>query len=262
MRLPELLGTFPPNQFFIYAACDEQYFDQFAWSFINSIKANNNDHIHIHIFNPRSDQLSASEKIPGLSISHEYVPEDMFTAAADRWQRDDLDEIEKQQLFRTHQAMIKGQDRDIRQRMQRTYYACARFIRLAELAQGPVFSMDIDAVVRGSLSPIRSFGTVAIHRITGAKARFLAGGIFLDGSDHSLGFLSKYADSIREFFEKDRVYWGIDQDQLEYMAINHQVSQLPMEFIDWNMRPGSIVWTAKGTRKSLGVFQSERQRYL
>lgn len=261
MELPQLQGSSPPSCFYLYAACDEHYFDQYAESFVNSVRANAGCPVHLHVFNPRPDQIPRFDARDKVSISFEHVGEHLFDAAAQRWQDQDLDAVEQTRLARTRQAMIKGHDRDIQQRMLRTYYACARFWRLQELGSLPVFAMDVDAVIRGDVGSVRDIGDIVIHRVQGKKARYLAGGIYLSDSSKARQFLDTYAQNLRGFFLEDHVYWGIDQDQLEITAPDHCPQHLPMKFIDWDMHPDSVIWTAKGTRKESPVFVSERDRY-
>jgi hypothetical protein len=48
--------------------------------------------------------------------------------------------------------MGKGRDANVLERMQKTYYACARFIRLAQLFHSTTaLCVDVDAVVRKSI---------------------------------------------------------------------------------------------------------------
>jgi len=73
MTLPELHGSLNHNNFFVYAACDNAYFDEFGKFLINSVKKNTINHIHIHIFNPTDDNLTFCRK-NNVSLSYEYVP--------------------------------------------------------------------------------------------------------------------------------------------------------------------------------------------
>jgi hypothetical protein len=259
MMLPELHGKLTAKDFFIYAACDQNYFDQFAKSLVNSIKANSTDSIHLHIFNPRQDQLDfCREKI--VSVSYEYVDESLFKHSADKWSSTTLSPLQLDQRRRTYTAMSKSDDKSLQERMLKTYYACARFIRLSQLVETQSFlAIDVDAVVRKTLEPLTG-SDLFLHRVPGAKARFLAGGIY--GSTNSYKFLQQYCDSILDFLSADYLYWGLDQDILEVIVPNYAWSQLPYSYIDWEMKSDSHVWTAKGTRKDLAVFINEQKKYM
>jgi hypothetical protein len=262
MILPAMTGSAPAVPFAIYTACDTAYFDEFAPNLIRSIQANSPDHLHLHIFNPRPDQLAWCAAQSGVSVSYEHVAADQFNAAAAKWTSPGLDALARSQLERTRNAMKKGQDRDLHHRMQKTYYACARFIRLAELGfEGTVMSMDVDAVVRSHIPRLGTEHDFYLHKITGAKARILAGGMYLNPQGRSVKFLNQYAQLLRMSLEQDYIYWGLDQDILDQIVPGYASGNLPISMIDWDMRPDSCIWTAKGTRKDLPKFIAEQQRY-
>ena len=137
-----------------------------------------------------------------------------------------------------------------------TYYACARFIRLADIFDGAVFACDIDAVVRKPIPKLKK-QDFYLHQIFGSKARFLAGGLYLNNDV----FLKQYTNDLWDNIEQDRLYWSIDQDLLDPCVPQYNYGQLPMELIDWEMRTDSVIWTAKGTRKDLAVFKQEQTKY-
>lgn len=259
MIIPPLQGKLSAPDFFIFAACDEHYFDDFAPSLVNSIIKNTNHTIHLHIFNPRDDQLTFCSK-KNISFTFEYAAIDIFANSARRWSTEYDQEPMQSQKLRTLTAMTKGKDIDIQDRMRKTYYACARFIRLNEISNGlPFFAMDVDAIVRKPVQPLvgKDF---FLHHISGKKARFLAGGLY--GSQMSRSFLDVYSKSLKQYLEDDYVYWGLDQDVLDSIVPQFNWGQLPNEYIDWEMRPSSVIWTAKGTRKDLKIFISEKQKYI
>ena len=251
MMLPELHGTLSAKDFFIYAACDQKYFDDFAISLINSILVNSKNYIHLHLFNPRTDQIDFCIK-KSISYSYEYIDLEQFNSAADR-----LKSIESDEKQRTLNAMKKGEDVSIQERMMKTYFACARFIRLSQLVTDQkCFAIDVDAIVRKSL-PILDNSDLYIYRVTGNKARFLAGGIYTNNKN----FLDEYSKELEKFLNQDHLYWGLDQDILENIVPKYQWSPLPYDLIDWEMKSNSYIWTAKGTRKNLSIFVNEKRKY-
>jgi hypothetical protein len=159
--------------------------------------------------------------------------------------------------------MKKGADVNVQQRLQRTYFACARFIRLAQLIKrtDAVFAMDIDAVVRCPLPDLENLKDFYIHHIDGKKARYLAGGLYFPRTNSGYEFLQQYANTLKQHIMQDDFYWGIDQDVLDAIVPRYRWGQLPENYIDWEMRDGSYVWTAKGTRKNLAVFINEQKKY-
>jgi len=260
MIMPPLEGKLSCNGFCIYAACDEKYFDSFGIPLINSIKKNYAGGVHIHLFNPRSDQINFCQT-NNVSFTYEYVDRHLFEAAADKWKTAPLDEVEKSKYDRILGAMEKSDDVDIVDRMQKTYYACARFIRLTQLRPSNVFAIDSDAVVRKSFPHINGNFDFYMHSITGKKARTLAGGLYIPDTIKGPVFLKEYSDVLKSYIDQDYLYWGIDQDVLPYILKKYSVGQLPIAYIDWEMRPNSFVWTAKGKRKDLKIFTDEQKKY-
>ena len=263
MIIPPLQETLKQDDFFIYTACDSGYFDEFAKTLINRIESNSRNGIHLHIFNPRNDQLDFCSNKKQISVSYEYISPEQFAPAAQRFSQPNLSTVDADQLRRTQNAMEKGNDVDILERMQKTYYACARFIRLAELVKSTssVLSIDVDAIVRRSIPKITTGHDFYLHHITGKKSRFLAGGIYIDQNTQGQAFLQQYATALKTSLENDYIYWGLDQDLLGDIVPKFNYGQLPLTYIDWYMRPDSYIWTAKGTRKNLQIFVNEKTKY-
>ena len=263
MIIPESHGKIDQKDFFIYTACDTLYFDDFAKSLINSIEKNTELGIHIHIFNPRDDQIKYCQKRKDVSVSYEYVDLNLFIEAASRWGREPVDEIEKLRYTRILTAAKKGNDKSLLERIQKTYFACARFIRLESLtAPGDqFFSIDVDALVRNPI-PVLSQGPACyLHKITGKKARVLAGGIYTTGREESRRFLKEYSSELIKNIKNDYLYWSMDQDILDAIVPKYNIGELPISLIDWDMKPDSIIWTAKGIRKDLPIFIAEKKKY-
>jgi hypothetical protein len=261
MKLPPIQGTCDQTDFFVYAACDSLYFADFGPAFVNSIRTNTDYNIHIHLFNPDPTQIEFCQR-HGVGVTWEHVHQSLFAPAAQHWHPVPKQEPARSQYERTVNAMGKGGDSTVLERMLKTYYACARFIRLCELyQQQTVLAIDIDAVVRDPVPPLNAGPDFYIHHISGKKARYLAGGLWLAGTQGCKNFLLEYANVLRENFEQDLVYWGLDQDVLDPIVPKYSHAQLPIEYIDWNMDNNSYIWTAKGTRKDLAVFVNEQKKY-
>ena len=263
MILPPVHGNSPSSNTFIYTACDVNYFDEFARVLVNSARAHTDIPVHLHIFNPRPDQLCWAESQPNLSVTFEHVDISVFSDAASRLSMITDNAMLEDQLRRTENAMLKGHDRNILERMQKTYFACARFIRLHSIIapESTVLAIDVDAVVRRHLDMLANNCDYYIHRVTGKRARFLAGGIQLNPTPGARKFMQEYSQQLQTALQQDCVYWGLDQDLLEHTASQHHWQQLPPELIDWNMLDHSVIWTAKGTRKSLAAFVNESAQY-
>jgi hypothetical protein len=191
------------------------------------------------------------------------VPLDLFETASAPWLSLPADPARADQYRRIHTAMKKGGDINVQQRIQRTYFACARFIRLSQLIRptDTVFAMDIDAVVRKTVPKLSNLKDFYIHHIDGKKARYLAGGMFFPGTNSGYAFLKQYADVLKQNILHDTLYWGIDQDVLDTIVPQYRWGQLSEDYIDWNMLDRSYIWTAKGTRKNLEIFINEQKKY-
>jgi hypothetical protein len=263
MHIPDCTISSRPRHHCVYAACDGDYFEQFAGTLARSVIAHTDLNIHFHVFDPHSEQLDWCAAQPRITYSHETVLAEWFEPAAKYWQTSSLDPVQQNHLDRTRNAMNKGRDRNLQHRLQKTYYACVRFVRLAELFDPAfhMFAMDVDAVVRAPLLSPGAEHRFYIHRILGRRARYLAGGIWLNSFVDNQIFLTEYSEAICDYFDRDYVYWGIDQDVLEHVIPRHDHGELPRGYIDWDMQDSSAVWTAKGSRKDLEIFRKELGRY-
>lgn len=262
MILPELHGSLTCKNFFIYAACDEKYFDEFGISFANSVKQNAACDLHLHLYNPRQDQLDFCQN-KNISVTYEYVPIDLFINAEAKWKTSKLSEEEQSKYDRIVGAMDKSGDQYLIERLRKTYYACARFVRLNQITsiKSTFFAVDVDAVVRKPVPFINGINDIYMHSITGKKARTLAGALF-SVNPSGVEFLKRYSQTLEKFIKEDYLYWGIDQDVLPEILKTTSVGQIPISYIDWEMRDNSIIWTAKGKRKDLDVFISEKKKYI
>lgn len=255
MQIPELQGQILPNNFAVYTACDAKYFDQFAQIFCISAKTIAQVPLHLHLFNPRPNQISWCQQ-HNIGVTWETVDYNAFAQCATN-----LMAIAGEPLRRTQVAVAKGNDLSIHQRMAKTYYACARFVRLAEVHKlcPTVFACDVDAVVRKPIPRLGNEKDFYIHQIFGTKARFLAGGLYLNPGAGD--FVNAYAQVLRDKISQDVLYWSIDQDVLDPIVPRYNYGQLPDILIDWNMRADSVIWTAKGARKNNDQFIAEQKRY-
>jgi hypothetical protein len=84
----------------------------------------------------------------------------------------------------------------------------------------------------------------------------------LTGNNNGYNFLAEYAKVLKTNISADNLYWGIDQDVLTDLVPRYHWSNLPMEYIDWEMQDSSYIWTAKGTRKDLAIFVNEKRQYM
>lgn len=264
MLMPPLHGKLDQSNFFIYAACDHDYFNDFGPALINSVLQNTQFGVHLHLYNPTAEQIAYCNNRDRVSVTHEYAPIELFDVCAKQWATASADPELADRRRRILTAMTKGKDTSIQQRIQRTYFASARFIRLQQLIQptAQALAIDVDAVVRKNLPALDAARDFYIHYISGRKARYLAGGLYLTGNARGHDFLKEYATILKTNIETDNLYWGIDQDVLLDLVPKYQWGNLPSEYIDWQMQESGYIWTAKGTRKDLEIFVNEKQKYI
>jgi hypothetical protein len=261
MILPQLNGTLNQNKFFIYAAADSVYFDLHARPLINSILANTPEYgVHIHIYNPRPDQIDFCQARTGVTCTYEQPSEVEFQHATDYWMtRRQFENDRQQQMFK------KGQTRgrqELSTLIRQTYYACTRFVRLAELLQPGqrCLSIDVDGIVRGQFND--QLGAKDFYLYEKPKdGTHLAGAVLFNGTAGAHEFLQEYANSLRASIGKHDLYWFLDQVLLDQLVPKYHKGLLPMSYIDWAMRTESAIWSAKGKRKELDVFKQEQGKY-
>lgn len=261
MKMPPLLGNLDQNKFFIYAAADTVYFDLHAKPLINSIIANTPEFgVHIHIYNPRPDQIEFCRNRPGVTCTYENTNEVDFQHATDYWlTRNQFDNDRQRQMFKKGQKQGRT---ELAVLIRQTYYACTRFIRLAELLRPGqrCLSIDVDGLVRGPFTD--QLGAEDFYLYEKPKdGTHLAGAVLFNGTSGSHEFLQEYAGRLRTSIGEDDLYWFLDQVVLDQLVVKYHKGLLPMSYIDWAMRNESAIWSAKGKRKELDIFKQEQGKY-
>jgi len=260
MIMPPLQGKLVQDQFFIFAAADSVYFDIHARPLINSILKNTPGYgCHIHIYDPRPDQIEFCNR-PGVSCTYEYTDSAAFDAATHYWQtRKDCSNDRQRQMFKKGQTY--GQQ-ELHKLIKQTYYACARFVRLAEiLPRGhKCLAIDVDGLVRKPFA--HELGAADFYLYEKPKdGTHLAGAMLFNGTGRSNDFLQQYAQQLRHSIEQNDLYWFLDQFILDQIVPQYKKGLLPMSYIDWGMKPDSSIWSAKGKRKELDIFKQEQRKY-
>jgi hypothetical protein len=261
MIMPELNGQLSQENYFIFTAADSAYFNAHAIPLINSVIANTEFGIHIHIYNPTPDQIRFCIAKPRVSVSYEYVNLSEFSTIAQQWlERTTFANIRQKQMF------DKGQQFGlsfIQELITRTYYACARFVRLDQLLIEPTtcLAIDVDGVVRKPFSLILpNAAATDVFLYQKRSNEHLAGAMLFN--ENSKPFLQHYAKNIKKCIAKDDIYWFMDQLVLDQVISSYRKGLLPISYIDWDMHPNSAIWTAKGRRKDLAMFKVEQSKYM
>jgi hypothetical protein len=261
MLLPPVQGSLSQEKFFIYAAADSVYFDLHARPLIKSVLANTPEYgVHIHIYDPRPDQIEFCNTQPGVSCTYEYLDDQEFDRVQDYWQTRTVYTNERQT-----QMGKKGRTfgpEELKRLIKQTYYACARFVRLAEILQPGqrCLSIDVDGLVRGTF--VVELGNEDFYLYEKPKdGTHLAGAVLFNGQPQSAVFLQEYAAALKINIEQNELYWFLDQVILDQLVPKYRKGLLPMSYIDWAMKDGSPIWSAKGKRKELEIFKQEQRKY-
>lgn len=261
MNLPPMQGKLDQSGFFIYAAADSVYFDVHARPLINSVQINTkNLGVHVHVYDPRPDQLAYCHQRPGVSVTWETTDPGEFEHATDSWiKRSNFDNDRQRQMWKKGQT---GGRSELLKLTRQTYFACMRFARLAEIlsAGQRCLELDVDGLVRRSFD--HELGDADFYLYEKPKdGTHLAGAILFNGQPGTHEFLQAYGQAMRENIQRNDIYWFLDQVVLDQLIPGYRKGLLPMSYIDWAMRADSAIWSAKGKRKELAVFKHEQDRY-
>ena len=217
-------GEVPSGAVF-FAACDAKYFKKFAPAFVSSIGSYSSTNIHIHVINP-------DEEVFALAC---YLNSRVSQHVTYTFQDSDLSQYTEEQ--------------------KRALYASLRFLVAPFLLShaDQLLILDIDCMVMKNFEfppyPVGYFPRKPIEGTVGWEAegtKCAAGCVFLDKSALHV------ANAISETLGGLELRWFNDQ-----IALNHVMSQVPQEFVkkfdedfmDWEFREGTAIWTGKGPRK-------------
>lgn len=262
MQLPQIQGKLKQPRFFIYVAADSEYFDRFGYGLINSVIRNTTFGVHVHLYNPTPQQLAFCESADRVSYTWETFELSMFDSAVNFWTQPVLPE--PYQSRRTKMLGMKQFDhnQDLVKWLYKTYYACMRFVRLAEIVKQPqqFLEIDIDGIVRSTF-PTEFADGKDFYLYRKDKGGHLAGSILFGANSASQQFIQELANKIRQQIEADNIYWFLDQHTIDAVVPKYNLGLLPISYVDWHMKPDSAIWSAKGKRKELEVFKQELKKY-
>jgi len=227
-------GEVPVGAVF-FAACDANYFKKFAPAFIGSIGEHSSTNIHIHVINP-DDEVFALACYLNSRVSQHVT----YT-----FQDSDLSNYTEEQ--------------------KRALYASLRFLVAPFLLShaDQLMILDIDCLIMKNFdfgaNPVGYFPREPLPGTVGWEAegtKCAAGCVFLDKSALHI------ANAISETLGGLELKWFNDQ-----IALNHVMNQVPQEFVrkfdsdfmDWEFKDGTAIWTGKGPRKYENVRYVEMQ---
>lgn len=251
--MPQLYGNLPQTEVLFFCAADEHYFNAHAKPLINSIKRNFTHPIHFHLYNPSDNTKDYCEKF-NISYSYEIFEESCLTPAFNLYKEISSD----WEMLRRRGKMLSLEDpiEKLHNELARTYYACARFVRLHEILSKPtyVIMLDTDSLVRKNFTLPNNNYDIHIfekkHRKHVPYQQHLASTIFYTGTQGSFNLIRDHANLIKEEFENDTLYWFLDQETLDVAIQKYNKKPLNLMFVDFNMDLVSYIWCAKGKRKN------------
>jgi len=264
MKMPTLYGNFSESDTVFFIAADENYFNVHARPLINSIRQNFKETIHFHLYNPSDHTKSFCDK-SNISYSFEYFDESSVKQTFQVYKNVSVD----CELSRRRSKMLKEGDdiSKLHNELIRTYYACARFVRLHELLIKPtyVIMLDTDSLVRHQFNLPSTMYDIHIfekrHRKHVPYTQHLASTIFYTGTQGSFDLIKDHAKLIREEFDLDSFYWFLDQETLDIAIQKYKKNALRQIFVDFDMDINSYIWCAKGPRKNEQVWLQEVSKY-
>lgn len=227
-----------PSTPIIFAASDAKYFKKFAPAFAQSINENTSYNAHLHVINP-------DEEVFALAC---YLNGQFKNRLTYTFSDSDLSIHTEQQ--------------------KRALYASLRFMVVPALLPHAkkILILDIDCLVMNDFEfpekPVGYFpreplaGTVGWEQ-EGTKCA--AGCVYFDESAQNV------TETISETLGSLPLQWFNDQ-----IALNHVISQLPEDachkydgnFMDWEFKQGTTIWTGKGPRKyDNKTYVDEQKRY-
>jgi hypothetical protein len=265
MILPPIQNRNPiQDPVFLFAAADENYFNNYAKFLVNSAKKHLNFPVHLHLYNPSQSTkdwcISNS-----VSFTFEDFDPDILRIATDNWKRNLVDPED----IRKRGTMIKDINDHTRleKEVVRTYYACTRFIRLSEILDKPayVIMLDTDSLIRKKFTLPSQDVDIHIFEKNRKKHvshdQHLASTIFYTGTDASLNLIRDHAEKILRAYKNDHIYWFLDQETLDVVIQKYKKKPLDVALVDFRMTPDSPIWCAKGPRKFENVYLNELSKY-
>jgi hypothetical protein len=221
----------------LFASCDSKYLHAHAPALVASAAAVDNA-IHLHVINPEDEDF---EFIHHLSSRYHKIagwPQSEFTwSTAPQW----------------------IQNPAIRQDTIRTLYATDRFLSvMTQMIARPdqYLIIDTDCLIMKPISESSLHGDVGLFLreplpgTTGWEAqgtRCAAGAVYY--SSRAMDFAQAVANRIRQ----GPIAWFLDQVAISETYANmkdrYNYQYFDENFMDWEFKEGTTIWTGKGPRK-------------
>lgn len=253
LRLPPVRGAWPRlsgTRLNAFICCDGPYLERHGLAFARSLDRNApGGHLHVHLINPTPatrDRLAALD-LGRTQLSHSREHFDFSGRSAD---------------------------------FARTYCASIRFVRQYQLLLAgarPVFSFDVDVLLRGSLERLlealkRDGYDCAVHSRLRTRKRcekFLVSAVYVAATTGGRAFLADLAAQIGAELLGGEAKWYMDQLAFYDCYRRHRratpplrLYHLPRVLSDWDFDKPSLLWVAKGWRKDgSAVFRAHQDAY-
>ena len=264
MKIPAIQGNKITADVCVFVAADENYFNAYAKPLINSVRKNLPHAIHLHLYNP-SEQTKQWCNDNQVGYSFEIFDESTLEPSFNRWKgpQTDPESIRKKgHMLKDLNDMVR-----LKNEIRKTYFACTRFIRLAELLSKPTYiiMLDTDSLVRNNFVLPSNTADIHIfekkHKKHVPYTQHLASTIFYTGTEGSLQLIKDHAELILQEYNKDELYWFLDQDTLDVAIQKYIKKPLSVQLVDFDMNDSSPIWCAKGPRKFKDRFLNEVKKY-
>jgi hypothetical protein len=264
MIMPPLQGNSISSDCCVFIAADENYFNLYAKSLVNSIKKHIQYPIHLHLYNPSNETKNWCDN-KSVSFSFEEFDPIILEPTFDKWvlpQTDPLNQKKKNDMTKDPTDHTR-----LRNEILKTYYACTRFIRLASLIKKPTYiiMLDTDSIIRDNF--ILPTADVDIHIFEKKHKKHvpwvqhLASTIFYTGTSNSFNLIQEHSTLIQEVYDRDEIYWFLDRDSLDVAIQKGKKRPLSVNLVDFNMSASSPIWCAKGPRKFQDIYLKEIKKY-
>jgi len=223
------------KEFSIMASCDANYLHDHAKGLVSSCALAKNN-VHIHVTNPTEKEHRYLEYLKaGYTMIYS---EGTMTSSYDTI---DISKYNNNQ--------------------NKTFYACNRFIVAPDIVKSDVLILDVDCYLMQHIDPLDcDIGLFLRKELTVKEWNGLAGKVFAGAvysSKNSLDFIT-YA---KDFILSNNLDWYLDQVALYESYKNFPNKRYHMfdnEFMDWDFKPNTKIWTGKGNRKFMNATYSDK----
>lgn len=252
-RLPAVQGDWPAlsaQRLNAFICCDGPYLERHGLAFARSVDRNApGGHLHVHLINP---DTATRARLTALGLGR--------TRLSQSWEHVDF----------------SGCSADF----ARTYCASIRFVRqhqLLRVGAQPVFSFDVDVLLRGRLDRLladlaRGGYDCAVHsrlRTRKRREKFLVSAFYVAPTTGGRAFLADLAAQIAAELLAGGAKWYMDQLAFYDCYRKHRraapplrLYHLPRALSDWDFDKRSLLWVAKGWRKDASaVFRAHQDAY-